>query len=179
MPPSLLLGLAALSAAHATPTAAHESPHASVESPHAAPGEARNIVAVRGLAGAAQHGDHARPMCGGGVFFERLLIPHTLEAEVAVNVLVGPNTTEVPVELLAKVPLHVGRSVEISPGIGGLLAFEGGSPRPTPGLIANADLYLWFDGDLAWLVELDGIALLSPGGPTAQIEAGSGLAVRF
>ncbi len=172
MTPSLLLGLAALSTAQA---GAHTDP----AGPHAGPAAPRNIVAVRGLTGATRHDDHAEPMYGGGVFFERLLIPHALEAEVAVNLLMVQDTTEVPVELLAKMPLHLGPAVELSPGVGGLMAFGGGSKRPTPGLIANTDLYVWFAHDWALLFEVDGIALLSPNGPAAQVEAGSGVARRF
>ena len=147
--------------------------------PHAEPAGARNIVAVRGLACASWAHVSSGPLVGGGVLFEHALGRH-LGAEVAVSYLSGQDLAEVPVEVLAKRPIHLGPAVELDPGLGGLVSVPAhGEAALVPGVIANADAFFWGQGGVGLLLEVDGIVLLDEGGLAPQVEVGAGLAAHF
>lgn len=161
--------------------AAAAEPHDSADLEHHAgadPHAQHNIVALHGHTGALSHDGHTVMLESIGGFYERVLVGH-LEGEVAVSYTTSPDGNEVPVKLLLKRGAQLGERVTVSPGLGGMMvAVLGDETRYVPGLAANTDVYLWMDEHMGVLFEVDG-AVGFGAYSLAEIEAGTGLAVRF
>lgn len=83
--------------------------------------KAHNVIGVKFLALNAFHDGHAQGHLGLGLSYERSVIEHLLEVEVSASVL--PETA-VPIDILLKVPVHVGESIVLFAGIGPLIAID-------------------------------------------------------
>ena len=141
--------------------------------PHPQP---HTLVAARGLV--CLHCSPGHLALGGGAFVEHSLVPDRLSIEVALGWIRGGDHTEVLLEGLLKRPFALGSHLELSPGVGGLVAALPEDGRWVPGALANADLFWWGRHDTAVLLEVDGVVLFESA-PLGLTEVGAGVARPF
>ncbi len=115
---------------------------------------------------------------GPGALFEVPVLHGLLEVEVAAAVLFGAHATEVPVDVVLKVPYHFSQLVDVFVGAGPMVAWSSHGTVGYGGIV-TAGGYLWTHGDVGLLMEVDYTVVAHHTDDYHGVEAAAGVAMRF
>ena len=144
---------------------AHEEEH----------GHGHGVLAFRTTGGVPVGSEEAGLALGSGAAYETPELHH-LALELAVGAAIGPEGTEVPVELLVERPFELGEHLEPYIGLGSTVVAAEETLRV--GAVGALGAHVWLSRSLGVLLESDAVCL--PGEETEVIVEGlTGLAVRL
>ncbi|MCO4764368.1 MAG: hypothetical protein KC502_22850 [Myxococcales bacterium] len=142
---------------------------------HAAHDAHRHTLATKVIGLRSVSGGSTTTFLGQGVVVEREF--DHFELELSWASLHASEGSIVPIDLLVKLPVHVGPHVDLFVGLGPSVHLRPGHAAAA-GAIASTGSWFWFSPHVGMLLEFD-YAIVNDRTTTHEIEAAMGVAVRF
>lgn len=118
---------------------------------------------------------------GGGPFFEVVVVPRWLEAELGFKVLGSSHGTLMPIDLLAKIPIPLSHTVHGYFGVGPTVVVSFAEPEASAhiGLASLVGATFMLSPRWGILVEAGYNMIVEQGNTVHELAASTGLALRF